>query len=135
MTNRYHVSVSDRAIAFLSYVSAGWVGFIYAIIFFFLKRKLSPFLRYNILQAIFIAFAYYVISLVFGLVFSLLSHIPIIQILVSWMQLIFNRPIFFQYSLIQVVVLGLFIYMALVSLGGKYPRIPYISNIIERNNS
>ncbi len=131
MTNRYDVSISDRIIAGLTYITSGWVGFIYAIILFFMKKKLSPFLRYNIMQAILIAFTYYVLCLVFGLIFGLLSHIPIVQILVSWIQLLFNRPMILQYSLIQAIVLGLFIYMAIVSFCGKYPRVPFFSKIIE----
>lgn len=131
--NKYSVSLSNRLVAMVTYLTAGWFGFFYAIVFFLLKKKLSPFLRYNILQAIFIAFVYFVLCMVLGLICSLLSHIPFVQIIVSWFQLLFNRPVFFQYSLVQLFICGLFLYMALISLMGRYPRVYWVSNIIERS--
>lgn len=132
MTNKYLVPFKDRIIASLSYLTVGWVGFIYVVVLFFLKKKLSHFLTYNIMQSVLIAFIYYVLCMVIGFVFNVLSHIPFVQILVSWVQLIFNRPVFFNYSLVQVVVFSLFIYMAFVTLRGRYPRIYGISRLIDR---
>ncbi len=133
MSNKYSVTLTDKIVSMFTYLTVGWVGFIYAIIMFFLKRKMSHFLRYNIMQSILISFTYFVLCMVLGLICNILSHIPIIQIIVSWIQLIFNRPVFFGWSIIQTFVNLLFIYMALVSFNGKYPRIYGFSELIERS--
>jgi hypothetical protein len=133
VTNRYAVTMYEKLISVASYLTGGGVGFVYAIIAFIMKKKLSEFLRYNILQSIFISFLIFVLSMIIGLIFSILSHIPFIQLIVSWIYLIFNRSFIGPYSIIQILVFSLYIYMAVVSFGGKYPRVYMISDIIKRN--
>ena len=69
--------------------------------------------------------------MVLGFIFDLLLHVPFINYLVSQILLIFNRPVFYDYSIIQIFMIGLFLYMALFSLFGRYPRIYKISSIID----
>ena len=127
------VSIGDRIISVISYVTAGWVGLIYMVILYFMKKPASLFLRYNIFQSIFISFFYFILCMIFGFISNILFQIPLINALVSWFILLFNRPIIFEYSAIQALVTGLFIYMSVVALLGKMPRVYWVSRIIDKS--
>lgn len=124
-------SLGERIISCLSYLSAGWIGLIYCILLYFLKKSAGKFLRYNVFQSIFISLLYFVLCMTLGFICNILLVIPFINYLVSQILLIFNRPIFFEYSLIQTFVIGLVLYMAICSIVGRYPRIYKISKIID----
>lgn len=123
--------VTDRIVSFFSYISAGWVGLIFMILLYFRKKQASRFLRYNVFQSIFISLLYFILCMVLGFVCDLLLHIPYVKYLVSQILLIFNRPVFFDYSILQIFIIGFFVYMAGMSLLGKYPRIYKLSKIID----
>lgn len=127
------VSIGDRIISVISYVTAGWVGLIYMVILYFVKKPASLFLRYNIFQSIFISFFYFLLCMIFGFISNILLQIPLINALVSWFILLFNRPVIFEYSAIQAFVMGLFIYMSVVALLGKMPRVYWVSRIIDKS--
>ncbi len=124
------ISFIDRLVSCLSYLTAGWAGLIYCVVLFFRKKTLSRFLRYNIFQSIFFSLFYFVLCAVLGFVCDLLLHVPLLNYLISQLYLIFNKPVFFAYSIIQVFVMGLFVYMAVFSLLGKYPRVYWVSSRI-----
>ena len=123
--------LSDRLVSFVSYLTVGWCGLIYAFIMYLGKKPLSKFLRFNIFQSIFISFLYFVLCMVLGFISDILLHIPFINYLVSKIVLFFNRPFIFDYSIIQSFMIGLFIYMSVFSLFGKYPRVYKLSKIID----
>ncbi len=127
------VSIGDRIISVISYVTAGWAGLIYMVILYFVGKPTSLFLRYNIFQSIFISFFYFLLCMIFGFISNILLQIPLINALVSWFILLFNRPIIFEYSAIQALVTGLFIYMSVVALLGKMPRVYWVSRIIDKS--
>lgn len=127
------VSIADRIISVISYVTAGWVGLIYMVILYFMNKPASLFLRYNIFQSIFISFFYFLFCMIFGFISNILLQIPLINALVSWFILLFNRPIIFEYSAIQSFVMGLFIYMTVMALMGKFPRVYWVSKIIDKS--
>lgn len=127
------VSIGDRIISVISYVTAGWVGLIYMVILYFMKKPSSLFLRYNVFQSIFISFFYFLLCMIFGFISNILLQIPLINALVSWFILLFNRPVIFEYSAIQSFVMGLFIYMSVMALMGKFPRVYWVSRIIDKS--
>lgn len=127
------VSIGDRIISVISYVTAGWVGLIYMVILYFVGKPASLFLRYNIFQSIFISFFYFLLCMIFGFISNILLQIPLINALVSWFILLFNRPVIFEYSAIQSFVMGLFIYMTVMALMGKFPRVYWVSRIIDKS--
>ena len=127
------ITAFDRIASSLSYITAGWFGLIYCVILALQKKKLSKFLRYNVYQSIFIVLLVFLCCAIFGLLFNILSHIPIIQILVSWVQLILFKPVIFGRSILQLVIGFVVLYSAAVSLTGKEPRIYWISGIIDYN--
>ena len=122
---------AERIISALSYLTAGWVGVIYYVYLYFAKKHSTNFLRFNVLQAIFIALLYFVLAMSLKLVCSILLHIPFIQLFVSEIQFLLNRSLIFGRSIIQLFILFLMIYLTCHCLMGKYPRIYKISKIID----
>lgn len=133
MRNNFSVSVFDRLVSFISYLTVGWVGIFVLIIMYFRKRTPSRFLRFNVYQAIFISLLFFVISMGFELLFKFLSYIPFLNYLVAQISFLFNRPVLFDYSAIQVFMIGLVFYMAGVSLLGRLPRVYWVSKIIDKS--
>ena len=131
MTDR--VSISDRIFSALSYVSMGWIGFLYCIFLIFNKKRISYFLKFNVFQTLFMSILFFVLSVVFGYTFKLLSMVPFVQIIISWIQLLLFKPMIFQYSLLQAFLLGIIGYGFIYSILGKLPRIYWISKIIDYN--
>ena len=131
MRRRRSVGIVDRLVSFLSYISAGWFGMIYCIVLFVGKKMPSMFVRYNVFQSIFISLLYFVLSFGFGLLLKFLSYIPFLNYIVATITFQFNRPVFFDYSFIQTFMIGLTIYMAVVSILGRRPRVFWVSKIID----
>ena len=131
MRRRRSVGIVDRLVSFLSYISAGWFGMIYCIVLFVGKKMPSMFVRYNVFQSIFISLLYFVLSFGFGLLLKFLSYIPFLNYIVATITFQFNRPVFFDYSFIQTFMIGLTIYMAVVSILGRRPRVFWVSKLID----
>ncbi len=125
----------DRIVASLSYITMGMAGFIWLIVSLFTSARLKPFLQYHIFQSIFISLGFTVLSLFIGFVSNILSFIPLINKLVAQIGFLLNMPLLFGYSLIQIVIYSVLIYLAGTSFLGKYSYIPWISDIIGQNIS
>lgn len=125
--------LTERVIAPLSYITMGMAGFVWLLIGLFTGAPLKSFLQYHIFQSIFLSLVFVVLSMLFGWISNILSVIPFINKLVAQIVFLLNRPFFFDYSLIQSVVYGFIIYLAITSLMGKYSYIPWISDIIGQN--
>ncbi len=131
MRRDFSPTVVDKIVSCLTYLTAGWVGMFWCIIMYFRKKTPSRFLRFNVFQSIFLSLLYFILSTVLGFIAGLLLYVPFVNYLVSQIVLLFNKPLIYDYSLVQIFVIGLFIYQAVVSLFGKYPRIYKISSIID----
>lgn len=125
-------SITDRLVSAVSYVTMGWGGLIWLIIMAFKRANISRFVRYNILQSIFVSFLYFILAFLIGVIFNLLSFVPYLNILIAKIVLFFNSEVLFHYSIIQVFVIGIILYMTLVSFNGKYPRLYLVSGLIDR---
>lgn len=123
----------ERIVASLSYLTMGMAGFIWLIVSLFTNAHLKPFLQYHIFQSIFISLGFTVLSLFIGFLSNILSFIPLINKLVAQIAFLLNMPMLFGYSLIQVVIYGLLIYLAGTSFLGKYSYIPWVSDVIGQN--
>lgn len=126
-------SILDRIIAAATYVSMGMVGFVWLIFCAFTKTNLKPFLKYHIFQSFFLVMAYFLFNIFMNLIISILSVIPLINILVYKILFFFTAPIVFGYSIISFGILVVMVYLVLTSLQGKYSYIPWFSNIIDSN--
>lgn len=130
--NKYKTTLTERIVAATSYITMGWGGFFYLIYMAFKRAPLSHFIRYNILQSIFLSILYFILAFLVGIVFNLLSYIPFINVLVAQITLFLNSEILFHYSLIQIIVIGIVLYMAFYSFLGRYPRIYIVSGLIDK---
>ena len=128
-------SMIERVVASLSYLTMGMAGFIWLIAGLFTNARLKPFLQYHIFQSIFISLGFTVLSLFIGFVSNILSFILLINKFVAQIGFLFNMPILLGYSLIQIVIYTVLIYLAGTSFLGKYSYIPWISDIIGQNIS
>lgn len=127
------VGFFDRLISVLTYVTAGWAGLIYCVIMYFRKRNPSIFVKYNVFQSIFISLMFLVLSMALELVLKFLSYIPFVNYLAAQISFLLNKPVFFDYSLIQLFLSCLVIYFSIFSALGKFPRIYWVSEIIDRS--
>jgi len=127
------VSLVEKIIAVLTYLSMGFVGFICLIIFLIRRANLSKFMQYHIFQSIFISLAYVLICYILGFILNILSLIPFINVLAAQIALLFNSPVLFGFSIIQTAIYLLLFYLAGGAVMGKFTRIPWVSDIISYN--
>jgi len=123
----------ERIIAGLSYLTSGFVGFIWFLIAIFTKSKIRPFLQFHIFQSILLAMAYYLVSILVSWVLNILSFIPFINVLILKIVYYLNAPAIFGYSLIQTIVYVVLFYLALMAFRGRYGYFPFISEIVKGN--
>ncbi|MFA7658262.1 MAG: hypothetical protein WCY19_02395 [Candidatus Gastranaerophilaceae bacterium] len=123
----------EKFIAVLSYVTFGFVGFLWLLLGIFTKNNLRPYLKYHIFQSIFISIAYFLLSALLGLVMNILSVIPLVNQLVLQFTFYLNAPILLGFSLIQALIYAVIIYLAVTSFQGQYSYLPWISEIIKAN--
>lgn len=126
------VGIWSRLGSVMTYLTAGWGGFIALIVMHFANRPPSRFFKFNVYQSIIIAFSIFVIGMGWHILFDILTKIPLIRILVSWIDLIFNRPVLISRSVTELFVFGLMIYCVILSSLGKYPIIYKVSGLIKR---
>ncbi len=127
-------SIEDRVVSFISYYTFGIFGLVWLIFTYAIKRKVTPFLSYNIYQAIFISIVFAVISLVYDIAMGLMNIIPIISNLAKVFDTILNKvPVFFTFSLASLIVTVFITLLALISLFGYKPKLPVVSDIIKAN--
>ncbi|MBR1619087.1 hypothetical protein IJ674_04240 [bacterium] len=126
------VGILSRLGSALSYLTAGWGGLIIFIVMHLAKKRPSNFFTFNVYQSIIIAFTIFVLGTGWAILFNLLSHIPLIQILVSWIDLLLFRPVLFSRSVPELFILGLIVYCTLFCLLGRYPIIYKVSSLIKR---
>lgn len=123
----------EKIIAALSYITMGFVGFIWLLIGFFTKNNLRPFLKYHIFQSIFISFAYFVFAWLLGLVMTILSVIPFVNQLVLQFTFYLNAPFIFGFSVIQAFLYAIIGYLVVTSFQGQFSYLPWISDIVKYN--
>lgn len=123
----------ERIIAVLTYITAGWVGFIWLLIGIFTKNTIRPFLKYHIFQSIFLSFTYLILSIFLKLIMNILSVIPFLNQLVMRLTWYLNMPLILDYSLINLTIFGIVFYLAFTSFQGQYSYIPWVSDIIKAN--
>lgn len=129
-----NITLEDRIVSALSYLTFGIFSIIWIIFTAIMKKKMTPFIAFNIYQAIFVSVILAVISLIYDIAINLLSVIPIIGGLVRWLNLLINQtPMFFTFTLTGLIVTIFITILALISLYGKRPLIPFVSDAIKSN--
>ncbi len=119
----------ERLLSAASYLTAGFVGFIWLIIAALLKKQVRPFLMYHIMQSIFISIAFFLVSQLAGLVYVILYKIPLINAI----PYLLNMPMVAGLSVIQLFTTTIILYLTITSGMGLYSYLPWISDIIKGN--
>lgn len=130
-SNGIRVQLMERIISALSYITFGIAGVIWVIVSYVAKNRMSSFCSFNVYQSIFFSFFLYILSLICSIAAGLLSTVPFLGKLVNDFNLFFTQtPIYFGYSLWGLVIFVIVCYLAIFSLLGKYPYLPFISDVI-----
>ena len=127
-----NINFTERVVSAISYLTMGWGGLLYLILLALKRREATRYIKFNSFQSIFLSFVYFILAMLFGLIFKILSLIPYLNYLVAKVTQLIHTRFFLNYSLIQVIVFSIIIYTIVFSLLGRYPRIYGISKIIDR---
>ena len=121
----------ERIISAGTYLTASGVGFVWLIIAAFLRKQVTPFVMYHIVQSIFISIAFLLISILGNFVYIILYRIPIINAL----PYLLNMPLDFALglSIIQLITSTIILYLAITAGMGYYSYFPWVSDIINGN--
>ena len=124
----------DRTVSVLTYFTCGIFGIIWIIYVNFAKKPLSNFNRYNIFQSILVSLIFALFSYLFGIINKIGLSIPILGKIIEPVNLFFNgTPIYFGYSISGLIIVTVMGYLIIMSLLGKKPYIPVISEAIQAN--
>lgn len=123
----------EKLVSALSYITSGFVGFIWLLLGIFTKSKVRPFMKYHIFQSIFLAIAYFLLCQLLGMLASIISYIPFVNNAVLMVAYMLNAPILLGISIIQILIYTLLIYLVVTSMQGRYSYLPWISDIIKMN--
>lgn len=127
-------SIGDRVISILSYYTFGIFSLIWIVFANLTRKKISQFLSFNLYQAIFISVVLAVISLLYGIAINLVSVIPFLGKFAIAFDIFFNKtPLYFSFTLSGFFVTLLVFYLSIMSLLGKRPYIPLVSDVVRAN--
>ena len=121
----------ERIISALTYLTASGVGFVWLIIAAVLKKHVSPFILYHVMQSIFLAIAYFLLTTLCELLYVILYRIPLINAIPYFINM--PLPFLFGLSIIQALTTLVIIYLAVTAFMGVYSYIPWVSDIINQN--
>lgn len=125
--------IIERLVVSLSYLTMGFIGFIWLVLGAFTKSQPSDFTRYHIFQSIFISILLFILNVLFGIINDVLSVIPFVKVLVQHIYYLFNAPVFLNYSIIQTIFYLFMAYLMITSALGIYTYVPFVSDIISQN--
>lgn len=125
---------SDRLISILAYFTFGIFSIIWIIFANLTKKTITPYLSFNLYQAIFVSIVLAVISLIYSIAINLLSVVPFIGKFASWIDIAINQtPLYFTFTITGLLTTLIIIYLSFFCLIGKKPYIPFVSDIIKSN--
>lgn len=138
MQNRYQTQsgepqMIEKLVAAGSYITFGFIGFLWLLLAIFTKNNLRPYLKYHVFQSIFISIAYFLLCQFMGLIMNIFSVIPIVNQIVMQFTLYLNMPLILSFSLIQIAIYAIILYLVVTSFQGQYSYIPWVSEIIKAN--
>lgn len=123
----------ERIVSALSYITSGFIGFIWLLLGIFTKSNVRPFLKYHIFQSIFLAIAYFLACQLLGMLASVINYIPIVRNILSMILFPLMMPLVLGFSILQILIYTFIFYLAVTSFMGRYSYIPWISDIIKMN--
>lgn len=127
------LELSDKLISSFSYLTVGWVGFIWVIICAITGRRMKPFVRYNVFQSIFIGVITAIIKILFSITFNVVMIIPFINKIIGFLVFYtIQAQLIFGFSLLKFAFILLIVYLAWHAFIGRYSEIPWISKAVKQ---
>jgi len=122
----------EKIISIASYLTAGFVGFLYVIFAIVSKFTLRPFVKYHVYQSIFLSILCFVVMKFLELILPVLNLIPGIDFLVRTL-VYFSclNIVFFNFSVFHAVIFLVMLYLCIGVAMNKYSYIPWVSNVIK----
>lgn len=137
MADNSNIYPIEKIISVFSYFTFGIVGFLYIILALIMKQGLRPFIRYHIFMSIFLSLLIYVISMVLIGIINISGFIPYLNALVGTISFILQKEFLnfgiFHFSIINLCVTGLYLYLSVGAIMGKYSYLPWVTKIINEN--
>lgn len=130
------ISIMDRLIGVFTYISFGWVGFIWLIVTHLTRSPKRPFTLYHALQSIFLGILLVVISMLLNFIYELVIKLPFVGAIVhKFMLFFFATPMYsaLNFSIANLLIFILICYLSLGALLGRYSYFPFISEVIKSN--
>ena len=121
----------ERIISAGTYLTAGGLGFIWLLIASVLRKHVTQFLLYHILQSIFLSIAYFLLVKLAEFVYVILYKIPLINAIPYFINM--PIPLLFGLSIVQTVTTAVILYLAITAGMGMYSYFPWVSDIININ--
>ena len=121
----------EKILSVGSYLTAGGVGFVWLIIAAFMKKQVTQFLMYHIMQSIFISIGFFLLSILANLLLVIIYRIPLLNII----PVLLSTPIpfVFDMSVVQIITTTVILYLAITAGMGYYSYLPWVSDIIKGN--
>ena len=127
-------SFGERIVSSLSYFTFGIFGIIWLVYVNVAKKAMTKFAIYNIYQSLFISVTFALIAYAYDILLRFGIMIPVLGKGLKVFDLFFNQtPIYFGFSISGLIITVILFYLILLSLLGKRPFVPFISNIIYYN--
>ena len=101
----------ERIISAASYLTAGGAGFIWLLVAAVMKKHVTPFLMYHILQSIFLSIAYFLLTVFAELIYVILYRIPVVNAIPYFINM--PIPYLFGLSIIQGITTLVILYLAI----------------------
>ena len=127
----------EKMISVLSYISMGFIGFLWLIIAYVCKRKLKYFLMYNICQSMVISIFLAILNILIQLIFSIFSHIPVLDAAAGILNYIISIKIVrftaigLSFNIIEFLLFILLLYIIIGVLRSRIYPVPYLTKFIQ----
>ena len=121
----------ERLVACLTYPTMGLIGFVWILLGQITKSQLTKFTKYRCYLSIFLSLGFVLCNYIFWWGYDIITHIPFINGLVAQIVYIFNMPVLYGYSIMQILIYSVIIYMGGGAFIGKYSYLPWFSDIIK----
>lgn len=131
---RAEPNMFDKIMSASSYLTMGFTGFIWMIICYIAGKPPMPFVKYHIIQSIFVSILLYIINILSHILLGIIGVIPFIGNLINNLVFYFASypTMLLGMSILQLILSMLIIYLAATSFMGKYTVIPWVSDNIRR---
>ena len=128
------VSLTDRVVSVLAYITCGIFSLIWLIFTNLTHRSITPFVSFNLYQAIFFSVILAAISYLYTIAINILAAIPFLKSIVQAIDVFINQtPMYFSFTVSGLIITVILLYLSVLSLVGKRPYLPFISDMINTN--